>query len=445
MEFNELRTIILNESENVIYISDLFTYEIVYMNKYGMSTLGITDLKEAIGKKCHKFLQSRDEPCEFCTNKLLTKEKFYTWSHYNEKLGEYFIIKDKLIELDGKNFRLEIATNITKNEMEKQRLEFELSNEQTLVKCIQTLAKYSDTEIAINELLSIIGDFYQGKRAYIFEMSSAKESFSNTYEWHLEGTKDRRELFQSIPVHLLERWMIEFKNKGELYITYLDKTINKGSLEYEILINHGIKTLIAVPLVENNKIKGFIGIDDPYTHMNNLILLKSVAFFVMDDIRKRKLLTRLEEMSFIDILTGLANRNKYIKTLEEIEKNPPNTLGVIYMDLNGLKIMNDTYGHAYGDKMLKHIAQILIDIFKNDIFRIGGDEFVVLCRDIEKEKFNLYIKNLRRIIDSDDEISVSIGSDWNTGKILVEEQIARADRLMYSEKKKYYKGSEKIR
>lgn len=111
------------------------------------------------------------------------------------------------------------------------------------------------------------------------------------------------------------------------------------------------------------------------------------------------------------------------------------------MDLNGLKIINDTYGHTYGDEMLKRIAEILINTFKEDVFRIGGDEFVVVCNNTSEEKFKEDIKYLRKIIDLDKDLSVSIGTDWNTGKIMVDKQIARADKLMYAEKKNYYKKS----
>lgn len=346
-----------------------------------------------------------------------------------------------MIVLDEKELRLEIATNITKHEKKRKKLEFELSNEQTLVKCIQTLAEYNDIAVAINKLLNIIADFYQGERAYIFEIDYAKQIISNTYEWCGEGVSNEIENLQKIPLKAVIHWLDEFKKKGEFYITSVGKNVKKGSLEYEILTAQGIESLVVAPLIENNEIVGFLGVDNPSSNINDLTLLKSVTFFVMDDINKRQLLTKLEEMSFTDILTGLANRNKYISTLEEIDKNPPETLGVIYLDLNGLKTINDTHGHACGDKLLKHIAEILISIFKKDVFRIGGDEFVVFCRNIEKEKFELNVESLRKRIESDRELKVSIGSNWNTGKIMVDEQVAYADKLMYAEKKNYYKES----
>lgn len=441
MNHDELRAIILNESENIIYISDPVTYDLVYMNRFGMELFNVENLEDLSNKRCYELLQGKKRPCEFCTNSKLEKKNFYTWIHYNKVLNEYFIMKDKIIDVNGRKFRLEIATNITKNEMEKQKLKFELSNEQTLVRCIQTLAENNNTEMAINKLLKIIAEFYSGDRAYIFEIDYAQQIISNTYEWCGEYISSEIENLRKIPLKAVARWLDEFEKKGEFYITCVGKNVKKESIEYEVLVAQGIESLVVAPLIENQEIVGFLGVDNPAINMNDLTLLKSVAFFVLDDINKRKLLSKLEEMSFIDILTGLGNRNKYIETLEKIEKNPPETLGIIYMDLNGLKIMNDTLGHAYGDKMLKCIAEILINIFKKDVFRIGGDEFVVFCRNITKEEFKVNVEYLRETADSDKGISVSIGTYWNTGKIMIDEQIAYADKLMYAEKKTYYRES----
>lgn len=445
MNYDELRAIILNENEDIIYISDPSTYDLIYMNRFGMELFNVKNQEELEEKRCYELLQGKKKPCEFCTNSKLEKKHFYTWIHYNKKLNEYFIIKNKSIEVNGRRLRLEIATNITKNEMEKQKLKFELSNEQTLVRCIQTLAENNNIEMAINKLLKIIAEFYRGDRAYIFEIDYAEQIISNTYEWCGEGISNEIENLQKIPLKAVTHWLDEFKKKGEFYITSVGKNVEKESLEYEILVAQGIESLVVAPLIENNEIVGFLGVDNPAINTNNLTLLKSVTFFVMDDINKRQLLAKLEEMSFIDILTGLGNRNKYIKTLERIEKNPPKTLGIIYMDLNGLKIINDTHGHAYGDKMLKRVAEILINIFKEDIFRIGGDEFVVFCKNRTKEEFKINVDHLRKTIDLDKEISVSIGTDWNTGKIVIDEQIAYADKLMYTEKKSYYRESGKMK
>ena len=70
---------------------------------------------------------------------------------------------------------------------------------------------------------------------------------------------------------------------------------------------------------------------------------------------------------------------------------------------------------------------------KEEIFRIGGDEFVILLRDISREALSRKVTELKNT-----NISASIGSVWDCGDVNVKELIARADRQMYSEKQKYY-------
>ena len=90
----------------------------------------------------------------------------------------------------------------------------------------------------------------------------------------------------------------------------------------------------------------------------------------------------LEKQAYTDTLTGLYNRTYFEKELVQIaERNED--YGIISMDLNGLKMVNDTYGHASGDALLTTFADILRESFEGlgDIVRMGGDEFIILLRD----------------------------------------------------------------
>lgn len=76
MNYDELRAIILNESENVIYISDPITYELVYMNRYGLNTLGVNNLTEIIGKNAISFFSQRMLLVNFVQTAYLKKMIF---------------------------------------------------------------------------------------------------------------------------------------------------------------------------------------------------------------------------------------------------------------------------------------------------------------------------------------------------------------------------------
>lgn len=107
-------------SDNLVYLSTLDTYELLYMNDKTLHALGLPEDYDYNGKKCHQVLQGKDSPCEFCTNSLLSKDKTYHWKYYNPVIGGDFLVSDKLIDFDGRLVRFEVATEITQ-ELEQQR------------------------------------------------------------------------------------------------------------------------------------------------------------------------------------------------------------------------------------------------------------------------------------------------------------------------------------
>ena len=95
--------------DEIIYVSDVETYELYYMNAQGRKITGIYDYK---GRKCYEVLQGKEKPCEFCTNGKLCKSKFHVWERNNAFLGSRYILKDKLISWQGRKARLEMAINM---------------------------------------------------------------------------------------------------------------------------------------------------------------------------------------------------------------------------------------------------------------------------------------------------------------------------------------------
>lgn len=103
---------ILNEFDEMIYISDINTYEILYMNKKCLELVGLKS-GNYFGRKCYSLLQGNDSPCSFCTNSLLTTEHFHKWEFKNAYLKRHFSIKDKKIDWNGRDARIEFALDIT--------------------------------------------------------------------------------------------------------------------------------------------------------------------------------------------------------------------------------------------------------------------------------------------------------------------------------------------
>ena len=140
-------------------------------------------------------------------------------------------------------------------------------------------------------------------------------------------------------------------------------------------------------------------------------------------------------------MTKVYNRNYYEKVCRKIvdEKNFP--LGVIMGDANGLKLVNDTLGHYHGDKLLKTVAKVLQETCsENDyIFRIGGDEFVILSPNTTDYKCEKLIKDIfnqcRKYNDNFIDVSISLGfSIINDESCDINDALKEAEDKVYMQK-----------
>lgn len=105
----------LDEFDGIVYISDLETYKLQYMNRAGCRLFGLT--KEDIqsgDKNCYEVLQNRTEPCPFCTNCYLHENEFYEWEHFNPKLKKELLLKERKLTWEGRQSRITLASEAAK-------------------------------------------------------------------------------------------------------------------------------------------------------------------------------------------------------------------------------------------------------------------------------------------------------------------------------------------
>lgn len=330
-----------------------------------------------------------------------------------------------------------IASRNRENQIKKQ-----LSVADTLINCITLLAEEKDINKAIDSLLKILNDYFDGDRAYLFEFDYEKQTTSNSYEYAAEGITKEIENLQDVPLEVIDVWIKKFEETGTFYISSLDKDVNKETDTYRYLEMQQIESLIAVPLIENNVIIGFLGIDNPKNNYDDLTLLSSASFFILDSIDRRETHSKLHRLSFEDTLTSVYNRNKFNNDIEEYQREPVDDIGVAFFDLNGLKEVNDTEGHEAGDNLIKSTANAINSVFVGNTYRIGGDEFVVITPRIKREIFEQKVQNAIKKL-TENNTSVSYGISWEQSSDTIEKQLTTADHLMYENKVSYYKELDK--
>jgi len=199
--------------------------------------------------------------------------------------------------------------------------------------------------------------------------------------------------------------------------------------------------IIGVMVVQNYK-EGY------QFSQENLSLLEFVSSQVALTIERKRAEEGLRNLSITDELTGIYNRRGFILLAEQQIKQAHRMKRGIYLiftDMDGLKNINDTYGHSEGDNALIEVAEVLLETFREaDILsRFGGDEFVVLALDANADDAGIIISRLEKNLDTHNlkaerpyKLFLSIGVtryDPDNPRS-VTELIAQADRLMYQHK-----------
>ncbi len=168
----------------------------------------------------------------------------------------------------------------------------------------------------------------------------------------------------------------------------------------------------------------------------------------LTDITERKQMeNHLQYLGKHDILTKLYNRTFYNEEILRLEENLISPVSCIFLDMNGLKKINDTFGHDEGDKILKRMGNILqhsILDTQYSVSRIGGDEFVILMPNADENDAQHLQDNIQQLIDQDNisfpafPISVAMGYSTTENNESIDDSLKRADQKMYKKKSEYY-------
>ena len=434
---------VTNHSKSPCYISDLENHDMLHMTKAAMDLYGMTSPEEYLGQKCYQVIMGLDTPCSYCPNHILKEHgtEEYCWEHYNERVKRWFDKRSTKIDLNGRPCHLMISHDITQRKEEVTFLSGLLSTEEVILRCIHTLTCEKDMDIAVNRFLTAVGGYYQADRAYIFEFDTSKNELNNTFEWCRKGVTAEIDTLQNLPLDIVDDWIRKFELTGEFSITSLDGDLDHNSVDYRILQRQKINSLMAAPLLQNGSIVGFVGVDNPAQHPGDLTLLRSVSEIVQVELDRRRMMNKLEHMSYTDMLTGLKNRNYYDQILNDYSIHPPRDLGVVFLNINGMDKINKNYGTSYGDHILQRTGQIMQEHLDGLIFRIDGDEFVALIEGISGEKFKQQMISLRSSFDAEYSYSVSIGSAWQKHRKNPQQLVLQASKMQSIEKQSYYNAS----
>ena len=438
-KYKRNRGFFINLNEYV-YATDIETNEIVYMNHKALKAYGLESIEDIKGKKCYEVLQKASVKCGMCNNSRLLPGVFEEWRYYNPVLDKYMIIKDTLVEGEGnRKYRLEIGIDISEELAQDKLIQKYRETEAFVNEGLREALAADTPDETINILLGYIGKALNGERTYIFEKNIYGRD-DNTYEWTAEGVSPEKDNLQNVPPEVCANWYKCFENGRNVVIKDLEEIKESDPLQYDNLKRQGIHSIIVIPIYNEGEVIAFMGIDNPplLTLEYALSILEIMRAFIISCIKRRNTMRKLEDMSYKDALTKIGNRFAMRDCVDSIDKKQ--SIGVVYCDVTGLKYVNDTMGHEAGDRLILNACGCLTDVFGVDaVFRIGGDEFLVICTQIDENTLIKRITELKELMN-ERSVNMAAGVIWSENVITgFDEMLREAEDKMYADKARYYK------
>lgn len=175
-------------------------------------------------------------------------------------------------------------------------------------------------------------------------------------------------------------------------------------------------------------------------HEEDLALLELLISHTTEVLKRIKSQEKVNYMTFYDPLTGLYNRVRMDEEIAEIDHEDNLPMSVIMGDMNSLKLVNDVFGHAEGDRMLRNAGQVISKICrKKDILgRWGGDEFLIILPQTTSQEAREVVAGIKKEIKNFGDpvplgISLGLGFRENMNRKMAD-VISEAEDLMYREK-----------
>lgn len=229
------------------------------------------------------------------------------------------------------------------------------------------------------------------------------------------------------------------KNEHEMEVVK-----QRNPVWHKSLMEGNIKSIALFPLKSHGVLLGYVWTSNFPAGESAAVkeALELTTYVLSVEIDNYLMVGQLKELGSKDALTGILNRNQMdirLNGLTSGDEGDGQPVAVVFADLNGLKHVNDTVGHAAGDKLLKDGAAALLSVFDaKDVYRAGGDEFVVIESCVDDQQLADQIAALKEAEQEYDNVSFAIGCYLEPDPREVRRALRLADTNMYKDKAAHY-------
>lgn len=429
---------ILSDMDDVVYITDPVTYELLYVNEAAIRAIGSAG-KDWKGKKCYEFLQGRTEPCLSCSAFYLQGYKSYISEQVDPATHKHYIIKDRYVNWQGRRGRLRVALDFSDTNNVRAALETRMEILDSLRQLFAQMADEKAFELDYAQLLEVIRSFYEADAVHLYEIDGAK-----VLAYHNLNTQSgyyRQEGSEAPDMAYYQQFIDAFYGEGDVVvIDDLEKVRQHSEELYEVMLEHRCWVMYTIPLKNLEQVRGYLAVINPHKHKGDLTIMQIISAQLVGELTRKRAWEQQQFQLYHDPLTGLLNRTSYLSYLEKLGE--PRSLGFLLADINGLKQINNDLGQTRGNEVVKQIADIIREVFSvYPIFRFGGDDFVVLCKNISEETFLGLVGRLKERLSAHP-CGACVGYAWDDFDIDINHMSAHADEFMRLEKQQLHENEQ---
>lgn len=432
-----------DHSNRLIYIADPETYDLLYANPAQLLHSQQPPDCQYAGQKCYRLIAGLSAPCSTCPKDKLRRDRFHFRQFHSMRTSKDYLIWNTLISWENRScifsdsLDVEHMLAIYANGRLTTRDDISIND-------ITSLAiQEEDPNVGILRMMEKLGRTLKATHIVLMEEESDGFHLSCTYEWHTDDATPLRERLQHITILENKAFYSAFHNSPILLVDNATAYQKRHPKIQAIHQTEWQRYAIGQLTIEHRSL-GYIAIINPAKDHFTAITkpLHTILRVTSIMMRNRDNIKKLHTISTIDQLTGVGNR----RALTDFVANrlhPGSMYAIFFIDVNGLKKMNDTFGHARGDLLIQTIAYVLADIAPKDhVFRLGGDEFLALMPCRSDEEAIIIIDRIEQSMRIH-HCSAAIGYVLCLAPFSdLDAIIHEADEKMYRDKKKKHMGRE---
>ena len=427
----------LDHYPGVAFIANRDTHQVLFLNQKGKELFHVSQEDIAKGITCDSIGLHNLELCLNCPINKLEENTFYNLRNYNKKVGLYFNYLIYPYQKNGQKLFISFARDNSAEVKIRVEAKKEEVAEQALNDALIHSMNQGNPNEAILTFLKEIAHAFKGSRCFVFE-KMPDGGFTNTYFWSARKEEKNVPDFNAYDYGTFFDVLYQsFDENKEIFVDDLSDYPTRFPEFYHLLEKYPTKSFLVKPICYNGKKLGHFGMSDitreDYQQLRGIINTVPNVLGLL--LLQRESQKKMYSLIYEDPLTKVKNRHGLDQFLEK--KKKPVTY--FYADINGLKETNDQLGHQKGDKLVQNCANILVSHFgKDNVYRMGGDEFLAISPLMEQEKAEELISAIKNEVHAINASMALSTLSEKKGNENFDKNFVVLDRRMYEDKKRHH-------